>query len=127
MNIFSSLPTPQQIDSKYRQAEILNLKGTNVSLPKVGRIITSVHFDKIVRDIGPSDFQTAQLERICMEFNDLTVEQQDDRDEAHLSADEDFAVFVNEHEHVIIQHEPTYTRYRVIGLETLYKMVEVTL
>ena len=52
-------------------------------------------------------------------YNALTREQQVAQDEAHLSAEDDFAIFTDENGFTIIQHEPTFTKFKLMGYENV--------
>lgn len=66
-----------------------------------------------------SDFQHQRLMALCMEYNNLTREQQVAQNEAHLSAEDDFAIFTDQDGYTIIQHDPTYTTFKLKGFESV--------
>ena len=114
----NTLPTFFEVQKTKQQNEIDRLKG--LPFTSLGNTITDTHYHKIVRDIQPSEFMQEQLMQACMDFNALTGEQQAQRTVAHLAADEDFCIFV-EDGYAVVQHEPTYTKYRILGYDALQK------
>ena len=56
------------------------------------------------------------LALLCVGYNALTGEQQRAQNEAHLSAEDDFAVFTDQDGYCIVQHDPTYTDIQDFGL-----------
>jgi hypothetical protein len=114
----NTLPTFFEVQTAKQQNEIDRLKGLPYS--SLGTTITDAHFNKVVLDLQPSESMREQLMQACMDFNALTGAQQADRTEAHLAAHEDFCIFV-EDGYAIIQHEPTFTQYRVLGYDALQK------
>lgn len=87
------------------------------SLRDSKNVISLEHFSKVYLALPISDFQQERLAALCMEYNALTGDQQRAQDEAHLSAEDDFAIFTDEHGYTIIQHDPTYTTFKVLGFE----------
>ena len=102
---YSTLPTTEYLCTPYT----LRIPSKNV--------ITHEQFSKVYMALSVSDFQHERLLMLCMEYNALTREQQVAQDEAHLSAEDDFAIFTDEHGHTIIQHEPTFTTFKLLGFE----------
>jgi hypothetical protein len=82
-------------------------------------IISNAHFVKIYMAMPIRDFQHQRLMALCMEYNALTGDQQRAQNEAHLSAEDDFAIFTDEHGYTIIQHEPTFTTFKLKGFESV--------
>ena len=102
---YSTLPTTEYLCTPYT----LRIPSKNV--------ITHEQFSKVYMALSVSDFQHERLLMLCMEYNALTREQQVAQDEAHLSAEDDFAIFTDEHGYTIIQHDPTYTTFKLLGVE----------
>lgn len=82
-------------------------------------IISNAHFVKVYMALPVSDFQHQRLMALCMEYNNLTREQQVAQNEAHLSAEDDFAIFTDQDGYTIIQHDPTYTTFKLKGFESV--------
>jgi len=108
--MFSSLPTTDYLYTR------------NSSLRDSKNVISLTHFLKVVGAMHPSHEQETRLLAMCAEYNALTREQQVAQDDAHLSAEDDFAVFTDEYGYAIIQHDPTYTTFKILG----YEGVEMT-
>ena len=105
--MFSSLPTTEY------------LYACNPDPQDTKNIISLAHFSKVYLALPISDFQHERLAALCMEYNALTGDQQRAQNEAHLSAEDDFAIFTDEHGYTIIQHDPTYTTFKVLGFESV--------
>ena len=103
--MFSQLPTTE------------TLYADNTGLRDSKNTISLTHFSKIMQVFPVSELQQARLVALCVAYNALTHEQQVAQDEAHLSAEDDFAVFTDEHGICIIQHDPTYTTFKVLGFD----------
>ena len=103
--MFSQLPTTEYLYA--RESSLRDSKNT----------ISLTHFQKIVSSMVLSDFQQNRLACLCVAYNALTGEQQRAQNEAHLSAEDDFAVFTDKHGICIIQHDPTYTTFKVLGFD----------
>ena len=106
-SMFSSLPTT---DFLYT---------LDSSLIGQKNIISNAHFVKVYLALPVSDFQHQRLMALCMEYNALTGDQQRAQNEAHLSAEDDFAIFTDEHGYTIIQHDPTFTTFKLKGFESV--------
>ena len=89
-------------------------------------IISNAHFVKVYMALPVSDFQHQRLLALCMEYNALTGEQQRAQNEAHLSAEDDFAIFTDQDGHTIIQHEPSFTTFKLKGFESV-EMIKRTM
>jgi len=111
----NTLPTFFEVQKTKQQNEIDRLKG--LPFTSLGNTITDTHFLKVVKAMQPSQFQQERLVALCVEYNALTHEQQVAQNEAHLSAEDDFAVFTDEHGIAIIQHDPTYTTFKALGYD----------
>ena len=105
--MFSKLPTTEYLYS--RDSSLRDSKNT----------ISLTHFTKVMRAMPISDYQQARLVALCVEYNALTGEQQRAQNEAHLSAEDDFAIFTDKDGICIIQHDPTYTTFKVLGFESV--------
>ena len=105
--MFSQLPTTEYLYAR------------NPDLRESKNVISLSHFIKVIRAMPISDFQQARLAALCVAYNALTGEQQRAQNEAHLSAEDDFAIFTNKDGHCIIQHDPTYTEFKVLGFEAV--------
>ena len=106
-SMFSELPTTEYLyshDSRLRDSK---------------NVISSAHFTKVIHAMPISDFQQARLAALCVAYNALTHEQQVAQNEAHLSAEDDFAVFTNADGYTIVQHDPTYTTFMILGFEAV--------
>ena len=105
--MFSQLPTTEYLYS--------------LSIDKVGfkNVISLTHFLKVVGAMHPSYVQEQRLIALCVAYNALTGEQQRAQNEAHLSAEDDYAVFTDKDGICIIQHDPTYTTFKVLGFESV--------
>ena len=101
----SSLPTTEYLYA--RNPDLRDSKNT----------ISLTHFLKVVGAMHPSYVQEQRLVALCVAYNALTGEQQRAQNEAHLSAEDDFAVFTDKHGICIIQHDPTYTTFKVLGFD----------
>ena len=106
MNI-SSLPTTEYLYAR------------NPALRDSKNVISLAHFAKVYMALPVSDFQHQRLMALCHEYNTLTREQQVAQNEPHLSAEDDFAVFTDKDGYCIIQHDPTYTTFKVLGFESV--------
>ena len=95
------------------------LYARNPDLRESKNTISLTHFLKVVGAMHPSHFQESRLVALCVSYNELTGEQQRAQNEAHLSAEDDFAIFTNKDGHCIIQHDPTYTEFKVLGFEAV--------
>ena len=95
------------------------LYARNPDLRESKNTISLTHFLKVVGAMHPSHFQESRLVALCVAYNALTGEQQRAQNEAHLSAEDDFAIFTNKDGHCIIQHDPTYTEFKVLGFESV--------
>jgi hypothetical protein len=104
---YSTLPTTDYLYAR------------NPDLRESKNIISNAHFVKVYMALPVSDFQHQRLMALCMEYNNLTGEQQRAQNEAHLSAEDDFAIFTNKDGHCIIQHDPTYTEFKILGFESV--------
>lgn len=82
-------------------------------------IISNAHFVKVYMAMPVRDFQHQRLMTLCMEYNALTGDQQRAQNEAHLSAEDDFAIFTDQDGYTIIQHEPTFTTFKLKGFESV--------
>ena len=103
--MISSLPTAEYLYA--RDPSIRDSKNT----------ISYTQFDKIVRTMESSAFQQLRLIELCEMYNALTREQQVAQDEPHLSAEDDFAIFTDQNGFTIIQHDPTYTTFKLLRVE----------
>ena len=101
----ASLPTTEYLYA--RNPDLRDSKNT----------ISLTHFLKVVGAMHPSYVQEQRLVALCVAYNALTGEQQRAQNEAHLSAEDDFAVFTDKHGICIIQHDPTYTTFKVLGFD----------
>ena len=112
--MFSQLPTTEYLYS--------------LSIDKVGfkNVISLTHFLKVVGEMHPSYMQEQRLIALCVAYNALTGEQQRAQNEAHLSAEDDYAVFTDADGYCIIQHDPTYTTFKVLGFESV-EMIKRTM
>ena len=106
-SMFSQLPTTEYLYAR------------NPDLRESKNTISLTHFTKVFMALPISDFQHARLAALCVAYNALTGEQQRAQNEAHLSAEDDFAIFTNKDGHCIIQHDPTYTEFKVLGFEAV--------
>ena len=104
-SMFSQLPTTEYLYA--RNPDFRDTKNT----------ISLTHFSKIMRAFPVSERQQVRLVSLCAAYNALTGEQQRAQNEAHLSAEDDFAVFTDEHGICISQHDPTYTTFKVLGFD----------
>ena len=109
-SMFSQLPTTNYLYA--RNPDLRDSKNT----------ISLTHFSKITSAMHISAFQQERLIALCEAYNALTHEQQVAQNEAHLSAEDDFAVFTDSNGYCIILHDPTYTTFKVLG----YDGVEMT-
>ena len=105
--MFSQLPTTEYLYAR------------NPDLRESKNTISLTHFTKVFMALPISDFQHARLAALCVAYNALTGEQQRAQNEAHLSAEDDFAIFTNKDGHCIIQHDPTYTEFKILGFESV--------
>ena len=103
----SQLPTTEYLYA--RNPDLRDSKNT----------ISNAHFAKVFMALPISDFQHERLLALCVAYNALTGEQQRAQNEAHLSAEDDFAVFTDKDGYCIIQHDPTYTTFKVLGFESV--------
>ena len=113
-SMFSQLPTTEYLYAR------------NPALRDSKNTISLTHFLKIVGEMHPSYVQEQRLAALCVAYNALTGEQQRAQNEAHLSAEDDFAVFTDKHGICIIQHDPTYTTFKVLGFESV-EMIKRTM
>jgi len=104
---YSTLPT----------TEYLSAQESSSSLYPPKFRISNAHFVKIMRVFPVKPSQQERLGALCTEYNALTGDQQRAQNEAHLSAEDDFAIFTDEHGYTIIQHDPTYTTFKLLGIE----------
>lgn len=81
--------------------------------------ISNAHFVKIMQAFPVRPFQQERLGALCIEYNALTGDQQRAQNEAHLHAEDDFAIFTDEHGYTIIQHDPTYTTFKLLGVDVV--------
>ena len=81
--------------------------------------ISIAHFVKIMQAFPVKPYQQERLGALCIEYNALTREQQVAQNEPHLSAEDDFAVFTDKDGYCIIQHDPTYTTFKVMGVDAV--------
>lgn len=95
------------------------LYARNPDLRDSKNTISLTHFLKVVGAMHPSYFQESRLVALCVAYNALTGEQQRAQNEAHLSAEDDFAIFTDKDGYCIIQHDPTYTEFKVLGFESV--------
>ena len=105
--MLSSLPTTEYLYARESQSSLYP--------PKF--IISNAHFAKVYMAMSISDFQHKRLMDLCIEYNALTGDQQRAQNEAHLSAEDDFAIFTDQDGYTIIQHDPTYTEFKLLGFE----------
>ena len=103
----SSLPTTEYLYAR------------NPALRDSKNVISLAHFAKVYTALPISDFQHERLAALCVAYNALTREQQVAQNEPHLSAEDDFAVFTDKDGYCIIQHDPTYTTFKVLGFESV--------
>ena len=89
--------------------------------------ISIAHFVKIMQAFPVKPYQQERLGALCIEYHALTREQQVAQNEAHLSAEDDFAVFTDEHGYTIIQHDPTYTTFKVMGVDAVEMTTRIIL
>ena len=108
--MFSQLPTTEYLYTK------------ESTLRDSKNVISLTHFTKITSAMDVSAFQQERLVALCEAYNALTHEQQVAQNEAHLSAEDDFAVFTDSNGYCIIQHDPTYITFKLLG----YDGVEMT-
>ena len=106
-SMFSKLPTTEYLYAR------------NPALRDSKNVISLAHFAKVYMALPVSDFQHQRLMALCHEYNTLTREQQVAQNEPHLSAEDDFAVFTDKDGYCIIQHDPTYTTFKVLGFESV--------
>ena len=112
--MFSKLPTTEF------------LYASDSSLRDSKNVISLTHFTKVIQAMPISDHQQARLAALCVAYNVLTGEQQRAQNEAHLSAEDDFAVFTDKHGICIIQHDPTYTTFKILGYDGV-EMIQRTM
>ena len=117
----STFPTNNETTMKHSilpTIEYLYAQQSSESLfPTTKFSISNAHFAKVYMAMPMSDFQHERLLSLCIEYNALTGDQQRAQNEAHLSAEDDFAIFTDEHGYTIIQHDPTYTTFKLLGVE----------
>jgi len=89
----------------------------NTGLQDTKNAISLAHYQKIVSSMVISAFQQERLATMCVAYNALTREQQVAQNEAHLSAEDDFAVFTDEHGYTIVQHEPSISSFKILGYD----------
>ena len=106
---YSTLPTTDYLYARQSQGSLYPRKF----------IISNAQFAKVYMALPVSDFQQERLLALCTEYNALTGDQQRAQNEAHLSAEDDFAIFTDEHGHTIIQHEPTFTTFKLKGFDSV--------
>ena len=107
---YSTLPTTDYLYSQQSSESLF---------PTTKFIISNAHFVKVYMALPVSDFQHERLMALCMEYNALTGDQQRAQNEAHLSAEDDFAIFTDQDGYTIIQHDPTYTTFKLLGFESV--------
>ena len=112
--MFSSLPTTDYLYAR------------NPDLRESKNVISNAHFVKVYLALPVSDFQHERLLALCMEYNALTGEQQRAQNEAHLSAEDDFAIFTDQDGVTIIQHEPSFTTFKLKAFESV-EMIKRTM
>ena len=112
--MFSKLPTTEF------------LYASDSSLRDSKNVISLTHFTKVIRAMPISDHQQARLAALCVAYNALTGDQQRAQNDAHLSAEDDFAVFTDKHGICIIQHDPTYTTFKILGYDGV-EMIQRTM
>lgn len=110
-SMFSSLPTTEYLYA--RNPDLRDSKNT----------ISLTHYQKMVSSMILSEFQQNRLALLCVEYNALTGEQQRAQNEAHLSAEDDFAVFTDQDGYCIVQHDPTYTTFKILGFEAVQQTI----
>ena len=113
-SMFSQLPTTEYLYA--RNPDLRDSKNT----------ISLTHFLKVVGEMHPSYVQEQRLIALCVAYNALTGEQQRAQNEAHLSAEDDYAVFTDKDGICVIQHDPTYTTFKVLGFESV-EMIKRTM
>ena len=114
MNV-SSLPTTEYLYA--RNPDLRDSKNT----------ISLTHFQKIVWSMVLSESQKDRLAALCVAYNALTGEQQRAQNEAHLHAEDDFAVFTDADGYCIIQHDPTYNEFKILGFESVQHTIRYML
>ena len=124
MNTFTTTNTGFSMFSKLPTTEFLY--ASDSSLRDSKNVISLTHFTKVIRAMPISDHQQARLAALCVAYNALTGEQQRAQNEAHLSAEDDFAVFTDKHGICIIQHDPTYTTFKILGYDGV-EMIQRTM
>ncbi len=102
------------------------LYARNPDLRESKNVISLTHFTKVYMSMPISDFQHQRLAALCIAYNALTGEQQRAQNEAHLSAEDDFAIFTDKYGYCIIQHDPTYTEFKILGFESV-EMIKRTM
>ena len=106
---YSTLPTTDYLYARQSQGSLYPRKF----------IISNAQFAKVYMALPVSDFQQERLLALCTEYNALTGDQQRAQNEAHLSAEDDFAIFTDQDGHTIIQHEPTFTTFKLKGFDSV--------
>lgn len=114
-SMFSQLPTTEYLYA--RNPDLRDSKNT----------ISLTHYQKIVSSMVLSEFQQNRLACLCVAYNALTGEQQRAQNEAHLSAEDDFAIFTDQDGYCIIQHDPTYNEFKVLGFESVQHTIRYML
>ena len=113
---YSTLPTTDYLYARQSQGSLYPRKF----------IISNAQFAKVYMALPVSDFQHQRLMALCMEYNALTGDQQRAQNEAHLSAEDDFAIFTDQDGYTIIQHEPSFTTFKLKGFESV-EMIKRTM
>ena len=113
--MFSQLPTTEYLYA--RNPDLRDSKNT----------ISLTHYQKIVSSMVLSAFQQNRLACLCVAYNALTGEQQRAQNEPHLSAEDDFAVFTDQDGYCIVQHDPTYNEFKVMGFESVQHTIRYML
>lgn len=85
--------------------------------------ISLTHYQKMVSSMVLSTFQQNRLACLCVAYNALTGEQQRAQNEPHLSAEDDFAVFTDQDGYCIVQHDPTYTEFKILSFEAVQQTI----
>ena len=93
------------------------LNAHNSSLRDSKNVISLAHFQKIVSSMVISAFQQERLAAMCVEYNTLTRKQQIAQNVALLCAEDDFAVFTDENGYAIVQHEPSFSSFKILGYD----------
>ena len=113
---YSTLPTTDYLYTRQSQGSLYPRKF----------IISNAHFVKVYLALPVSDFQHQRLLALCVAYNALTGDQQRAQNEAHLSAEDDFAIFTDQDGVTIIQHEPSFTTFKLKAFESV-EMIKRTM